>query len=124
MNYLGVAGAEECSSIGTIVHVAIDGIYAGHMVIADELKPHAKEAIAELKKMGVKRTYMLTGDGAKVADSIAKEAGVDEVHAELLPAQKVEIVEDILKRRTRAIHLLSSATASTTPQSSPARTSA
>ena len=99
MNYLGVAGAEECSSIGTIVHVAIDGIYAGHMVIADELKPHAKEAIAELKKMGVKRTYMLTGDGAKVADSIAKEAGVDEVHAELLPAQKVEIVEDILKRK-------------------------
>jgi len=99
MNYLGVAGAEECSSIGTIVHVAIDGIYAGHMVIADELKPHAKEAIAELKKMGVKRTYMLTGDGAKVAASIAKEAGVDEVHAELLPAQKVEIVEDILKRK-------------------------
>ena len=99
MNYLGVAGAEECSSIGTIVHVAIDGIYAGHMVIAAELKPHAKEAIAELKKMGVKRTYMLTGDGAKVADSIAKEAGVDEVHAELLPAQKVEIVEDILKRK-------------------------
>lgn len=100
MNYLGVTDAQECSSIGTIVHVAVDGKYAGHMVISDELKPHAKESISELYKLGVKKTYMLTGDRAKVADAVGKEIGVSEVHSELLPDQKVEIVEDILKNKS------------------------
>lgn len=100
MNYLNIQDAQECSSIGTIVHVAIDGKYAGHMVISDELKPHAKESIAELYKLGVKKTYMLTGDRAKVADAVGKEIGVSEVHSELLPDQKVEIVEDILHNKS------------------------
>lgn len=100
MNYLNIQDAQECSSIGTIVHVAIDGKYAGHMVISDELKPHAKESISELYKLGVKKTYMLTGDRAKVADAVGKEIGVSEVHSELLPDQKVEIVEDILHNKS------------------------
>lgn len=100
MNYLDIQDAQECSSIGTIVHVAIDGKYAGHMVISDELKPHAKESIAELYKLGVKKTYMLTGDRSKVADAVGNEIGVSEVHSELLPDQKVEIVEDILRNKS------------------------
>lgn len=97
MNYLQIPDPVPCSSIGTIVHVAIDGKYAGHMVISDEIKPHAKEAVSELYALGVKRTYMLTGDRKEVADAVAKEVGVSEVHAGLLPAEKVGIVEDILQ---------------------------
>lgn len=97
MNYLQIPDPVPCSSIGTVVHVAIDGKYAGHMVISDEIKPHAKEAVSELYALGVKRTYMLTGDRKEVADAVAKEVGVSEVHAGLLPAEKVGIVEDILQ---------------------------
>ncbi len=97
MNYLQIPDPVPCSSIGTIVHVAIDGKYAGHMVISDEIKPHAKEAVSELYALGVKRTYMLTGDRKEVADAVAKEVGVSEVHAGLLPAEKVGIVEEILR---------------------------
>ncbi len=97
MNYLQIPDLVLCSSIGTIVHVAIDGKYAGHMVISDEIKPHAKEAVSELYALGVKRTYMLTGDRKEVADAVAKEVGVSEVHAGLLPAEKVGIVEEILR---------------------------
>lgn len=97
MNYLQIPDPVPCSSIGTVVHVAIDGKYAGHMVISDEIKPHAKEAVSELYALGVKRTYMLTGDRKEVTDAVAKEVGVSEVHAGLLPAEKVGIVEDILQ---------------------------
>ena len=97
MNYLQIPDPVPCSSIGTIVHVAIDGKYAGHMVISDEIKPHAKEAVSDLYALGVKRTYMLTGDRKEVADAVAKEVGVSEVHAGLLPAEKVGIVEEILR---------------------------
>ncbi len=98
MRALNIPEAEECSSIGTIVHIAVDGSYAGHMVISDELKPHAKEAIAELKRLGIQKTYMLTGDSKSVAEAVAKEVGVSEVRSELLPDQKVEIVESILEK--------------------------
>ena len=91
-------GIEYCSchSVGTIIHMAIDGQYAGHIVISDVVKPHSKEAIAQLKKAGVQKTIMLTGDAKRVADSVAAELGVDEVHSELLPADKVEQVEKLL----------------------------
>ena len=86
----------ECHSIGTIVHVAVNGEYAGHIVVADVEKPHAKEAIAALKRAGVTRTVMLTGDRQGVAQKVAADLGVDEVHAELLPADKVDQVEALL----------------------------
>ena len=91
-------GIEYCSchSVGTIIHMAIDGQYAGHIVISDVVKPHSKEAIAQLKKAGVQKTIMLTGDAKRVADSVAAELGVDEVHSELLPGNKVEQVEKLL----------------------------
>ena len=91
-------GIEYCSchSVGTIIHMAIDGQYAGHIVISDVVKPHSKEAIAQLKKAGVQKTIMLTGDAKRVADSVAAELGVDEVHSELLPGDKVEQVEKLL----------------------------
>ena len=91
-------GIEYCSchSVGTIIHMAIDGQYAGHIVISDVVKPHSKEAIAQLKKAGVQKTIMLTGDAKRVADSVAAELGVDEVHSELLPADKVSQVEKLL----------------------------
>lgn len=88
--------AVECHSIGTIVHVAVNGEYAGHIVVADVEKPHAKEAIAALKRAGVTRTVMLTGDRQGVAQKVAADLGVDEVHAELLPADKVDAVEALL----------------------------
>lgn len=88
--------AVECHSIGTIVHVAVNGEYAGHIVVADVEKPHAKEAIAALKRAGVTRTVMLTGDRQGVAQKVAADLGVDEVHAELLPADKVDQVEALL----------------------------
>lgn len=92
--------AVECHSIGTIVHVAVNGEYAGHIVVADVEKPHAKEAIAALKRAGVTRTVMLTGDRQSVAQKVAADLGVDEVHAELLPADKVDQVEALLAAKS------------------------
>ena len=89
----------ECHSIGTIIHMAIDNSYAGHIVISDVVKPTSAKALQELKAAGVDKTVMLTGDLAKVADKVAKDLGVDEVHAELLPAQKVDEVERLLKEK-------------------------
>ena len=89
----------DCHSVGTIIHMAIDGQYAGHIVISDVVKPHSREAIARLKKCGVQRTVMLTGDAKRVADEVASELGVDEVRSELLPAGKVEEVEKLLSQR-------------------------
>ena len=85
-----------CHSVGTIIHIAIDGQYAGHIVISDVVKPHAKEAIERLKHAGVEKTVMLTGDSRRVADQVAGALGVDEVHSELLPADKVTQVEKLL----------------------------
>ena len=86
----------DCHCVGTIIHMAVDGQYAGHIVISDVVKPHSKEAIAQLKKAGVAKTVMLTGDAKRVAESVAAELGVDEVRSELLPADKVEQVEKLL----------------------------
>lgn len=90
------ADFHPCSQVGTIIHVAIDGAYGGHIVIADELKPTAKEAMQALKKAGIEKTVMLTGDAREVADMVAKEVGISEYHAELLPVDKVEAVEALL----------------------------
>lgn len=89
----------ECHSVGTIIHVSVDGNYVGHIVISDIIKPHSKEAIAELKKAGVKKTVMLTGDAKAVAEKVASELGVDEVRSELLPADKVEEVEKLMNEK-------------------------
>ena len=89
----------DCHCVGTIIHVAIDGAYAGHIVISDVVKPHSKDAIAALKKSGVEKTVMLTGDAKKVADQVAAQLGVDEVRSELLPADKVSEVETLLKEK-------------------------
>ena len=89
----------DCHCVGTIIHVAIDGAYAGHIVISDVVKPHSKEAIAELKKSGVEKTVMLTGDAKKVANQVAAQLGVDEVRSELLPADKVSEVEKLLQEK-------------------------
>ena len=97
MDKLGIAW-HDCHSVGTIIHLALDGQYAGHIVISDVEKPHAKDAIAALKRIGVEKTVMLTGDRAKVADHVAQALGVDEVHSELLPADKVSQVEQLLSR--------------------------
>ena len=86
----------DCHSVGTIIHMAIDGEYAGHIVISDVVKPHAKEAIERLKHSGVEKTVMLTGDTRRVAEQVAKDLGVDEVHSDLLPADKVAQVEKLL----------------------------
>lgn len=86
----------SCRSAGTIVHVAVDGCYCGHIVIADRLKPHAVRAIEELKKAGIKKTVMLTGDNRKTAEVVAAELGVDEVKSELMPGDKVRAVEELL----------------------------
>ncbi len=88
---------KECHDVGTIIHVAVDGVYAGHIVIADKMKPHAKEAITELKKNGVKKTVMLTGDVDRVAKQAAKDLGIDTVYSELLPGDKVAKVEELLE---------------------------
>lgn len=90
----------ECHSVGTVVHMAVDGKYAGHILISDLLKPHAKEAIAALKQAGVKKTVMLTGDMKNVADQVAGELGIDEVHSELLPGDKVAKVEELLNQKS------------------------
>ena len=89
----------DCHSVGTIIHMAVDGQYAGHIVISDVVKPHAKEALAQLHKAGVNRTVMLTGDAKKVAEAVAAELGVDEVHSELLPGDKVAQVEALLAQQ-------------------------
>ena len=86
----------DCHSVGTIIHMAIDGEYAGHIVISDVVKPHTKEAIERLKHSGVEKTVMLTGDTRRVAEQVAKDLGVDEVHSDLLPADKVAQVEKLL----------------------------
>ena len=90
---------QDCHQAGTIIHMAINGEYAGHIVISDMIKPHAKEAISELKKAGVEKNIMLTGDAKKVADQVAASLGIDEVHSELLPADKVEKVEELLRMK-------------------------
>ena len=89
----------DCRSVGTIIHMAVDGQYAGHIVISDVVKPHAREALAQLHKAGVSRTVMLTGDAKKVAEAVAAELGVDEVHSELLPGDKVVQVETLLAQQ-------------------------
>ena len=88
---------QDCHQTGTIIHMAINGKYAGHIVISDIIKPHSKAAIAELKKAGVDKTVMLTGDAKKVANQVAASLGIDEVYSELLPADKVEKVEELLR---------------------------
>ena len=90
----------DCHSVGTIIHMAVDGKYAGHIVISDVVKPNSKKAIEQLHRAGVTKTVMLTGDAKKVADSVAKELGVDEVYSDLLPADKVEKVEALLSRQS------------------------
>lgn len=99
MDRLGVKWI-DCHRAGTIIHMAVDGRYAGHIVISDIEKPHAKEAIQLLKKAGVEKTVMLTGDSGKAAEHVAADLGIDEVHAELLPADKVSQVEALMKRNT------------------------
>ena len=88
---------QDCHQTGTIIHMAVGGKYAGHIVISDIIKPHSKAAIAELKKAGVDKTVMLTGDTKKVANQVAASLGIDEVYSELLPADKVEKVEELLR---------------------------
>ena len=98
MNRLGVPYL-PCHSVGTIIHMAIDGKYAGHIVISDRVKPRAREAVRALKAAGIQRTVMLTGDARAVADSVGRELGIDQVYSELLPAGKVERVEALLEER-------------------------
>lgn len=90
---------QECHSVGTVVHMAVDGEYVGHILIADLLKPHAEEAIRTLKAAGIKKTVMLTGDAKRVADKVAADLGIDEVHSELLPGDKVAMVEKLLSQK-------------------------
>ena len=96
MEDIGVSW-HPCHRVGTTVHVASDGVYLGHIVISDEVKPDAKEAVAALKAAGVRKTVMLTGDAQAVGEDVAKQLGLDEVHTQLLPADKVERVEELLK---------------------------
>ena len=98
MDRLGVKWI-DCHQAGTIIHMAVDGRYAGHIVISDIEKPHAKEAIRALHAAGVEKTVMLTGDSRKVAEHVAADLGIDEVHAELLPADKVSKVEELLAEK-------------------------
>ncbi len=98
MEQLGIRYA-DCHQVGTVVHLAVDGSYAGHILISDLIKPHAKEAVAELKKAKVARTIMLTGDSARVAGQVADELGISEVFGDLLPADKVLKVEELLEKK-------------------------
>ena len=104
MNRLGIA-YQDCHHVGTVVHMAIDGKYAGHILISDIIKPHAKEAITELKKAGISKTVMLTGDSKRVADQVAGELGIQEVYSELLPADKVSRVEELLNQKSEKAKL-------------------
>ena len=99
MKKLGVE-YKDCHKVGTIIHIAVDGKYEGHIVISDVLKPHAEEVVSRLRKAGVKKTVMLTGDARAVAEQAAKALGIDEVYSELLPGDKVEKVEALLKQKT------------------------
>ena len=90
----------DIDSIGTIVHVAINGEYKGNIVISDEIKENVKEALTELKEVGIKKTIMLTGDNKNVADKVAMDIGIDEVYSELLPGDKVSKIEEILNKKT------------------------
>ena len=100
MDRLGVKYI-NCHSVGTIVHIAIDGNYAGHIVISDVVKPHSKDALNALRRAGVQRTVMLTGDRKKVADAVGAQLGIDQVYSELLPAGKVEQVEALLQQQPK-----------------------
>ena len=104
MQQLGIE-YHDCHSVGTIIHMAVDGQYAGHIVISDVVKPHSKAAIAALKHAGVEKTVMLTGDARRVADEVAAELGVDEVRSELLPADKVAEVEKLLAQKSERAKL-------------------
>ena len=97
------AGAQwhECHLTGTVAHVSVDGSYAGHIVISDEVKPDAAAAIAALKEAGVKKTVMLTGDAREVGEAVAKQLGIDEAYTRLLPADKVEHMERLLARQPK-----------------------
>ncbi len=99
MNRFGIS-YKECHHVGTIVHVAIDGAYSGHIVISDIVKPQAKEAIRELKKAGVIKTVMLTGDAQNVGEKVAQELGIEDVYCELLPGDKVAKVEELLNKKS------------------------
>lgn len=102
MKCLGIA-YRDCHKVGTIIHMAVDGAYAGHIVISDVIKPNAEKAVKRLKKSGVEKTVMLTGDAKAVAEQVAETLGIDEVYSELLPAGKVEKVEELLaKKGTKA----------------------
>ena len=98
MERMGI-GYKNCHCVGTIIHMAINGEYAGHIVISDIVKPHSAQAIRELKASGIRKTVMLTGDAKKVADQVAESLGIDEVYSELLPAGKVEKVEELLRMK-------------------------
>lgn len=123
MEKLGV-DCMECHSVGTVVHMAVNGKYAGHILISDQIKPHAKEAIAALKKCGVKKTIMLTGDRREAARQVAEELGIDEVHSELLPGDKVAQVEKLLDEKGKRKSLPLWETASTMHRCFPVRISA
>lgn len=99
MRHLGIS-YKECHQVGTVVHMAVDGKYAGHILISDQLKPHAKETVLALKKAGIKKTVMLTGDMKNVAENVASDLGITEVFSELLPADKVRKVEELLSKKT------------------------
>ena len=99
MHLLGIEPI-MCHSIGTIIHVAIDGIYSGHIVISDVVKPHSAEAIQSLRKIGIRKAVMLTGDAKKVAESVAEKLGIDTVFSELLPADKVDKVEELIASKS------------------------
>ncbi|RLF72706.1 MAG: cadmium-translocating P-type ATPase [Thermoplasmata archaeon] len=98
---------DTCHVEGTVVHVAVDGVYAGYIVISDEVKEDARWAVERLREMGIKRQIMLTGDSKEVAEAVSRELGLDEYHAELLPYQKVEKVEELLREKERERDLLS-----------------
>lgn len=122
MKRIGVE-AVECHQVGTVIHVAIDGAYAGHILISDVPKPTSKDAIANLKKNGIKETVMLTGDIDRVAQQVAGELGVDRVYSELLPADKVSKVEELLAKKSEKRNLPSLVTESTMHRYFPEQTS-
>lgn len=99
MDSIGVKW-HPCHRVGTTVHVAIDGVYAGHIVISDEVKPDAEDAVARLKQLGIRKTVMLTGDSEKTGTAVGKSLGLDEIHTQLLPADKVDCVETLLQEKT------------------------
>ena len=105
MAKLGVQGARDCELAGTAVHVAVDGVYQGHIIISDVVKPDAKEAIRALKRNGVRKTVMLTGDAEAVGKSVAQNLGLDEYHAELLPGDKVDELEKLLRQKGKGENL-------------------